>query len=263
MRFAAALLLLLGCAAAGAADEPPAEIWPLVRSSLFGERPIVEDDSGRRLQLTLPGRAADAAVVPLRLRYVPAPGEARARRVYLVIENNPSPVGAIFEFGPAAGATEVETRVRIEDYTWVRAIAETTDGALVMASHYIKAAGGCSAPAGKTLAERLVGMGEMRWRIDDAGVDAARPVQLMVRHPNNSGLAMDQLTRLYDPPHFVRSVRVTRDGELVFAAEVDFTISENPAFRFSLAPGSQGRLHAEVVDSNDLRFESTTAVGLP
>jgi sulfur-oxidizing protein SoxY len=258
-----AALIVLCCATASAANDAPTEVWPLVRSSLFGDRPIVEDDTGHRLQMTLPGRAADAAVVPLRLRYVPVPGEARARRIYLVIEKNPSPVGAIFEFGAAAGAAEVETRVRVEDYTWVRAIAETTDGSLVMASQYIKAAGGCSAPAGKTLAERLVGMGEMRWRIDAADALDGSPVQLMVRHPNNSGLAMDQLTRLYDPPHFVRTVRVTRGGELVFAAEVDFTISENPAFRFRLAPQSQGRLHAEVVDSSDLRFESTTAVGLP
>jgi hypothetical protein len=98
----------------------------------------------------------------------------------------------------------------------------------------------------------------MKWRIDPPA-DASAPVsvQLMIRHPNNSGLAMDQVTHLYDPPYYVRNVRVTRGDELVFAADVDFSISENPAFRFTLRPGTSGTLHARVADSNERVFESS------
>ena len=69
---------------------------------------------------------------------------------------------------------------------------------------------------------------------------------------------MDQQTHLYDPPYYVRNVRVTRGGELVVAADVDFSISENPAFRFTLRPGDTGALHATTTDSNERVFESSS-----
>ncbi len=251
-------LALMGGAAwtADDADHPDTDIWRKVRADVFGERPIARDAAGR-IRLELPARAADAAVVPVFIRVTPRPGEARPMKIHLFIDRNPSPIAGIFEFGAASASTELETRVRIEEYTWVRVVAENADGSLLETERFIKAAGGCSAPAGKSLAERLAGKGQMKWRIDPPA-DAASPVSvlLMIRHPNNSGLAMDQLTHLYDPAYYVRSVRVTRAGKLVFSADVDFSISENPAFRFSVRPGD-GELRATVVDSNEQTYQST------
>jgi sulfur-oxidizing protein SoxY len=260
-RFLFVLSLSLIALAAIAADDsasPDTEIWRKVRADLFGNRPLADDATTGTIVLEMPARAADAAVVPLAVRVRSSPGDAPIKKFYVVIDRNPSPIAGIFEFGEGSGGPELETRVRIEEYTWVRVIAERADGSLLVAQRFIKAAGGCSAPAGKSLAERLAGMGQMKWRIDPpADPSAPVSVQLMIRHPNNSGLAMDQSTHLYDPPYYVRNVRVTRGDELVFAADVDFSISENPAFRFILRPGKGGTLHAEVTDSNQRRFEST------
>jgi sulfur-oxidizing protein SoxY len=44
------------------------------------------------------------------------------------------------------------------------------------------------------------------------------------------------------------------------SADVDFTISENPNFRFYFVPRGDGDLKAEVVDSNDATFETSFAV---
>jgi sulfur-oxidizing protein SoxY len=96
----------------------------------------------------------------------------------------------------------------------------------------------------------------MKWRVEQMSTPSgASAVQLLVRHPNNSGLAMDQLTRLYDPPHYVRSLRVTLDGRLVLNADVDFSLSENPSLRFLVAGGEAGTLRADIVDSRDQEFE--------
>jgi sulfur-oxidizing protein SoxY len=256
--YLALLALTLTATAADDGANPDTEIWRKVRADLFGERPLTEDHAGGRIALELPVRAADAAVVPLAIRIRPLPNDAPTRKLYLVIDRNPSPIAGIFEFGEGSGSPELETRVRIEEYTWVRVIAERADGSLLVAQRFIKAAGGCSAPAGKTLAERLAGMGQMKWRIDPPSDPLARVwVQLMIRHPNNSGLAMDQLTRLYDPPYYVRNVRVTRGEELVFSADVDFSISENPAFRFTLQQGRSGALRASAIDSSGRVFESS------
>ena len=251
-------LIVLTAAAADDSASPNTEIWRKVRADLFGDRPIMDDAAAGRIVLEMPARAADAAVVPLAIRIRLSPSDAPTKKLYVVIDRNPSPVAGIFEFGEGSGSADLETRVRIEEYTWVRVIAERADGTLLLAQRFVKAAGGCSAPAGKSLAERLAGMGQMKWRIDPPA-DPLAPVlvQLMIRHPNNSGLAMDQLTHLYDPPYYVRNVRVTRGDELVFSADVDFSISENPAFRFTLRPGKGGTLRARVTDSNERIFDSS------
>ena len=251
-------LVALTAVAADDSASPNTEIWRKVRADLFGDRPIADDAGTGKIVLEMPARAADAAVVPLAIRVKSSPDDAPAKKLYVVIDRNPSPIAGIFEFGEGSGGPDLETRVRIEEYTWVRVIAERADGTLLIAQRFIKAAGGCSAPAGKSLAERLAGMGQMKWRIDPpADPSAPVSVQLMIRHPNNSGLAMDQLTHLYEPPYYVRNVRVTKGDELVFSADVDFSISENPAFRFTLRPGKTGVLRAKVIDSNERTFESS------
>jgi sulfur-oxidizing protein SoxY len=251
-------LIALPAAAADEATNADTEIWRKVRADLFGERPITDDAGAGRIVVEMPARAADAAVVPLAIHVRPLPHDMPTKKLYVVIDRNPSPLAGIFEFGDRSGGLDLETRVRIEEYTWVRVIAERADGTLLISQRFIKAAGGCSAPAGKSLAERLAGMGQMKWRIDPpADPSAPVSVQLMIRHPNNSGLAMDQVTHLYDPPYYVRNVQVTCGDGFVFSADVDFSISENPAFRFTLRPGKECRLHARVVDSNDRVFESS------
>ena len=55
-------------------------------------------------------------------------------------------------------------------------------------------------------------------------------------------------------------MEVTYAGKPVMRADVDFSISENPNFRFYFTPGSGGQLEASVVDNQDQAF--STAVSL-
>jgi sulfur-oxidizing protein SoxY len=43
-------------------------------------------------------------------------------------------------------------------------------------------------------------------------------------------------------------------------ADVDFSISENPNFRFYFVPGDEGELDARVVDNHDLEFTTSVKV---
>ena len=246
------------CANAPAQEPDPAasEIWQKVHASVLADAPILA--GAGVIALEAPQRAEDAAVVPIAIRAQFAQSSDRyIERVWLLVDKNPSPIAAVFDFTPASGRAEIETRIRIEDYTHVRAVARTNDGRLYMATRYVKAAGGCSAPAGKDALAAQANLGKMRLRVDDRLV-ANQPAwaQLMVSHPNDSGLAMDQLTRTYAPPHFVRRVEVTYAGNSVLRADVDFSISENPNFRFYFVPADDGQLEARVVDSQDLEFSA-------
>ena len=239
-------------------DRPEASpVWLKVRASLFESRTIISPGEAV-IRLEAPLRAEDAAVVPIAIHSPISQTAARwVRKVYLIIDNNPSPISAIFEFSPASGSADIETRVRIDEYTFVRAIAELSDGTLHMSTRYVKAAGGCSAPPGKDPQAAAASLGRMRLNVDGT-VRRGESVlaQLMISHPNSSGMAMDQSTRQYTPAHYVRRVAVTYAGEPVLTADLDFAISENPNFRFYFVPRGDGDLRAEVLDSNDLRFET-------
>jgi len=242
------------------ADPAASAVWKKVHASVFADAPIAAGDGV--IALDSPKRAEDAAIVPIAIHAgFPQSSGRWIDRVWLVIDNNPSPIAAEFQFTPESGRADIETRIRIENYTHVRAIARTNDGKLYMAANYVKASGGCSAPAGKDAVAARANLGKMRLRVDDEPVPG-RPVlaQLMVSHPNDSGLAMDQVTRLYALPHFVRRVEVRYAGRPVMTADVDFSISENPNFRFYFVPGDGGELAAKVIDNQDLEF--ATAVRL-
>lgn len=248
-------------AASEVAENGNNERWQMLRKSLFPDRAISEDASGV-IELDTPARASDAAVVPIafRTRFVQTP-DSYIRKVYLVIDRNPSPMGATFSFTPESGRAEIETRVRIEEYTHVRAIAEMNDGRLFMHTRFVKASGGCSAPAGKDLQAALANAGRMKLRVEgDVVLGQPTLAQLSVSHPNVSGLAIDQVSRLAPPPHYVRSIDVAYAGKPVLSADIDFTISENPNVRFYFVPREAGQLTVKVVDSNDAKFEKSLAV---
>lgn len=236
-------------------------IWEKVHASVFSGASIGPGEGV--VDLEIPARAQDAAMVPVAIHAAFAQSPERyIEKLWLVVDNNPSPIAAVFDFTPRSGRADIETRIRVEQYTHVRAIAATNDGRLHMATRFVKASGGCSAPPGADASATAPGLGKIGLMVADAAPGQPATARLMISHPNVSGLAMDQLTRTYAPPHFVRSVEVRHGGELVMRAEVDFTISENPYFRFHLAPGAEGPLEATVVDNRDLVFTSTTSAAV-
>jgi sulfur-oxidizing protein SoxY len=242
-------------------DEDPeaSPRWKAVRQSVWGAQPIATATEAQ-LVLAAPRRAGDPAFVPIAVKSTLPAGQAGSiKRITLVIDNNPSPIAAILDF-PEGGASPVfETRARIDEYSHVRAIAETRDGKLLMASRFVKASGGCSAPPGGDLAAMEASMGKMLFRADtQALTGGAVAVQWTLSHPNHSGMAMDQFTRQYTPAHFLRTVRFTQGERLLLEADVDFALSENPTLRFEFVPQGSAPLKAEASDTRDKRFAGST-----
>lgn len=233
-------LALATAAAAALAFALPAtaeeDIWPSIAKDIFGSRPFVAGDG--TVTLEAPYRAEDAAVVPITMR-IPAAVAPKVRKLTLVIDKNPAPMVASFTFGPAAGNGDriISTRVRFDMYSPVHVVAETTDGQLHMVSAFVKAAGGCSAPALKDADEALAAIGKVQVRTFEAS-GAPAEAQVMIRHPNYSGMQMNQLTGLYIPAKFVNEMKVMRGQEMVFELESGISLSEDPNVRFTYAPGA-------------------------
>ena len=99
-----------------------------------------------------PKRAEDAALVPMSLSAkLPDGDPRRVVKLMLIIDENPVPLAAAFTLGEKAGDTRISTRVRVDSYTNARVVAELSDGSLHMATRFVKASGGCSAPMVKSM----------------------------------------------------------------------------------------------------------------
>lgn len=262
-RLALALVALLTLALPGGAVRAGDDPWPDIRRDVFGNREVAENDG--TISLDAPYRAEDAAVVPLTMR-IPASIARDVKSLTLVIDKNPAPVAATFHFGEAAGTGErmLSTRVRIDMYSNVRAVIETNDGKLHMATKFVKASGGCSAAASKDADEALASIGKMQIRVFDATEVAdlspkTREALVMIRHPNFTGMQMDQLTREFTPMKIVQEITVKRGGELVFRMDGGISISENPNFRFTFAAGTDDTLEVTAKDTDGRMFSATSA----
>ncbi len=256
--FLSALLLFPGLAAGDASEDV---VWLNgLKASYFGDRPIVESDNV--IELEAPERAQFAAIVPVAVRAkFPQTAERHIKSITLIIDMNPSPLAGRFHFMQTNGSADLSMRVRINAYGPVRAIAETSDGKLFMSRRFVKASGGCSAPAGADIEAAMARLGKIKLKTrGDARPGRPLLTQIMISHPNLTGLQMDQMTRLYMPAHFVEQVHVSFDGKPVMRAETDISISENPNFQFYFVPERAGDLRVDVVDSKGLRFAQTLAV---
>jgi sulfur-oxidizing protein SoxY len=228
--------------------------WFQIKSSLIGDHHI-KDGQGI-LSLDTPKRAMDAAIVPITIESkFTQSAERYIKKLYIVIDNNPSPVAAVFSFPGNHDWKSLSTRVRINAYTELRAIAEISDGNLYMVNNYVKASGGCSAPSLKDPAAAAAQLGRIKFRLPESfSPGDMMPTQLMIKHPNNSGLQFDQISRHYIPADYIRTIQVTYNGDEVFTVDTDISISEDPSIRFGFSPEESGVLEVHVKDSKGRTF---------
>jgi sulfur-oxidizing protein SoxY len=251
--------LALGCAASqrafAQADQEP-DIWPDLARALFDNKPIAEDQT--LVAFEAPVRAEDAALVPVSFSAkLPAGDPRRVAKLSLVIDQNPVPLAAAFTLGEKAGDTRISTRVRVNSYSNAHVVAELSDGSMHMATRYIKASGGCSAPMVKSMDEAMAALGQMKFRILPPTPETPDEALLMIRHPNNSGLQMDQVTRLYTPARYIEKLAVYQGPDLVFSMAAGISISEDPNFRFTFKPNGAKMFRVEAEDTAGKSFSGS------
>ncbi|HQS32517.1 quinoprotein dehydrogenase-associated SoxYZ-like carrier [Polaromonas sp.] len=264
LRRLAALALAPGAAHAApgglpsATHEATSPEWERLHQRMFPGRPLIQGQG--TVQVIAPLRAAYGASVPVKVvsRLAQRP-ELYVRKLYLIVDKNPSPVAAMLDLTTAVGQADFETRLRVDEYSHVRVVSELSNGELHTDSRYVKTSGGCSAPPNR---EALHLIGKTILKV--AGkVQPGKPMaaEVTVVHPNDTGFELNQLTVMYIPPYFVRSMVVSFAQQPIFAADLDFSVSENPTLRFNFVPQGPGELRAEVTDTKDAQFVGTLLVG--
>ncbi|MGR9105916.1 MAG: quinoprotein dehydrogenase-associated SoxYZ-like carrier [Gammaproteobacteria bacterium] len=250
-------ILLLLVSLPSAAEDGEFEWNSVLRPRYFGEKEIVESE--RIIELTAPYRAEDPALVPITVTSkIPQKPDLFIEKITLFIDKNPVPFVGEFRFTPASGKADLAMRVRVNAYSNVRAIASLSNGELHMHKVFVKASGGCSAPIAADLEAAMQRIGKMKFRVDrNAADDQPLLTQLMISHPNITGMQMDQVTRMVKPAHFVESMNVTFNDEPVLSARTDIAIGADPNFRFYFVPHGEGILKAEITDNKGMSWISS------
>ena len=255
---AAAALWIAG---AGAESAQPDDFWPDFKRDLFQNREIVENSGF--VALDAPIQAEDAALVPVTMAIRTPPGDRRrVVKMSLLIDENPVPLAGTFTLGPRGDVVQIATRVRVNANTYMHLVAELSDGSLTEAKRYVRAAGGCSAPSAKGAVDST--LGNLKFRMLPDVVHGHREALVMIRHPNFTGMQMDDSTHDYTPARYIDHFAVYQGDDLVFAVDGGISISEDPNFRFAFGTDAGRDLRVEAGDISGARFTAAwqvTAVG--
>jgi sulfur-oxidizing protein SoxY len=230
-----------------AAEE--AQRWALVSDAVFHGRAMQE--AGDAMEVIVPDKALDAALVPVTVKL---DSPKRIAALTLFVDNNPAPLVGTFHFGPAMSPSQIKMRVRVNVFTPVHAVAETEDGTLLIASRFVKAAGGCSAPSAGQSADIAAKIGQMQLRRTRGLEGTSIPSQLLISHPNYNGMQMNPGAADFIPARYLETVSVKSGGVKVFDLTSDISLSEDPVINFAYTPAGDGGVDVEAHDSTGAIF---------
>jgi len=215
------------------------------------------------MALDAPVEAYDAATVPVTVRQREGTGQ-RITSLKIIVDENPMPMAAEFKFGPAMGDVTFEARVRYDVFSNIRAIAKVEDGRTFMVGRFVQAAGGCSAAVSRDPIASLSTMGQMKLRhFDTSGGTSSemsgveREAQLMIRHPNFTGMQVRTGSLDHIEARYVNHIEVALGDEMLFTMEGGFSISENPTFRFNYVDNGAAEMTVRAIDTEGTEFTET------
>ena len=237
-------------------DPEASSNWQFYKPLMFGNKEINNDQN--IVKIFLNTKTSDATTVPLMINgLIDQTPENFIKKIYVIVDNNPTPVAGVFNFSPDNGRVKIETRLRFEKFSFVRAVAEMNDGTLFQAAEWVKAEG-CSAPSAGSDGES-VDLGKIRVRVDEIrNYEDPLLTEVQIKHPNESGLSIDFPSDKV--ARFIRDINVTYNDTDVFDGKVDFSLSDNPIIRFYFLPGRDGVLKINLTDTYDSVYTKTVNI---
>lgn len=231
-----------------------------LRRQNFQERTIIEGVEQNILELKAPYTAEDATVVPISVHSsITQTPERYIKKISIFVDQNPMPVVGFFEFTPDSGKADLAMRIRVDTFSYVRAIAELNTGELYMTKSFVRAKGACSAPPPASMEDSRKLLGKMKMKVvGDVVLGKPNLMQVQVRHPNITGMAPLRVgSRVIPPAFFMDSFAVEYNGKLIVKAFLTFSISMDPALRFYFVPEKEGVMTVKGTDTKKNAFSST------
>ena len=214
-----------------------------LKQQVIGDKTVWYDNS---ILLQTPYRAMDPAGVEISI-YDRAPGITDYTKLTLVIDENPTPCCATFEFWNIV--PHIMTNIRVNAYTDIRVISENNYDALRYNKQYIKAAGGCSAPPVLT-SDKPFGTINL--------IQSNGWTKIKIWHPNFSGMQFNQLTRSEIPAEYIDKVQMWVDDKLVWEYNGTIGIAQDVFFMMPIyTEGKHVRVYAKDNLGNEFEYDNT------
>ncbi|NOQ93675.1 MAG: quinoprotein dehydrogenase-associated SoxYZ-like carrier [Methylophaga sp.] len=230
-------------------DSDTTRVWQQLKHEYFGHR-LISDNATDLLFIEVPNKVEDAAIMPITIKSLSAQTpQHHIKTLHLIVDNNPQPYSAEFHLSPKLGPINISTRIRMDNFSNVRVIAEMNDNSLHMVNRFVIASGGCSAPASKDPEKSLARLGKVKMRMREPIIGQETTVQIIVSHPNSSGMQFNKASRQFIPAHYVTDINISFNDEALLTVKTGITLSEDPSIRFTFTPQVSGTLTAKIIDS--------------
>ncbi len=234
--------------------------WNDLKPDIFGSREIL--DGKGKVILNAPYRADDQRSVPVSASINLGEGR-QLKSVTLIVDEDPAPVAAVFNFPTARDRVAVSANLRLNGPSLVRAVAEDTNGNLYMTETLVKVSGlgACASPpvTDQEIATRTLGkmtfadVTELARGTQASSINHRARLEIM--HPNNSGLQMNQITLLYIPARYIDHIEISQGDVKVVDITGSISLSENPVVEFDYRMGGSGPFNINVSDSYGTKWQ--------
>ena len=240
------LVLLSAPALAAMGDDPlQSPQWTDIRERYLGGGKVVFDS---RVVVSGPKIAEDSMNVPVGVRI----GLDDVRRVLVVADLNP--IDKVLEFASNGAMPSLHFRMKLQQGSPIRAMAQTADGVWHVGGIWIDASGGgCTAPSvGRGNANWTETLGQVQSRVWQGETQSRVKVSIM--HPMDTGLAPGI------PAFYIERLSL-RDasGKEWMTLDTFEPVSENPVFSFDFSGAPPIGLTLVGRDNNGNRISAKVA----
>lgn len=244
---AATCLICGGRALAAIGDDPlQSPQWTDLKDRYLGTAKVVFDP---RVVVSGPKVAEDSMNVPVGIRIT---GLSEVRRVLVIADLNP--IVKVLEFSSKGALPSLHFRMKLQQGSPVRAMAQTADGVWHVGGIWIDATGGgCTAPSvGRSSANWTETLGQVKSRVW-LGENQSR-VKLSIMHPMDTGLAPGI------PAFYIERLSLQdASGKEWMTLDTFEPVSENPVFSFDFAGPPPADLKLVGRDNNGNRINAKVA----
>lgn len=221
--------------------------WPALREQYLANAPVRFTDE---VAVRTPAFADDAMNVPLQVDACAlAATGGGVQRLLVVVDRNP--VREVLAFEPLRALPMLSFRIRLEQASPVRAMAQTRDGQWHVGGAWAQAAGGgCTVPG----ASRADGswkntLNQVQARFFNNVVDGSRRLRVRVMHPMDTGLVAGI------PAFYIERLELLdADGAPWWRLALHEPVAENPLITFELPREGPPLFRLQGQDNNGNRI---------
>ncbi len=220
--------------------------WTDIKDRYLGTAKAVFDP---RVVVSGPKVAEDSMNVPVGIRIT---GLSEVRRVLVIADLNP--IVKVLEFSSKGALPSLHFRMKLQQGSPVRAMAQTADGVWHVGGIWIDASGGgCTAPSvGRSAGNWTETLGQVQSRVWQGETQSR--VKLSIMHPMDTGLAPGI------PAFYLERLSLQdASGKEWMALDTFEPVSENPVFSFDFAGPPPAGLTLVGRDNNGNRINAKVA----